>query len=210
MLAVRSARFRERRLVREMAKASGSPVGDEALRSELKRLGFEAGPITESTRRIYTQKLKQLKTKTSDSHPQLKPAKSPVSLSYKQALGGETSSVITTSCSSGGGGSSTASRETVASPPAPVRPSSLPPPPSYSSSNSVISQLLQSLNNVGHLASDTAFLFPGGEVFLASRAVLAIQCHDLLPILYNREGLSILLLHTIYTSFFSNQRFLFG
>lgn len=52
----------------------------------------------------------------------------------------------------------------------------------------VISQLLQSLNSTSHLASDTAFLFPDGDVFLASRAILSTQCCDLNLLLYNREG----------------------
>ena len=181
-----------------MAKASSSPVGDDELRSELKRLGFEAGPITDTTRQIYTGKLKQLKTKTktSDSPPLLKPAQSPVSLKDKPQLGSQTQSVATC-CSSGGVSTTTkksVSRETGTqhSSSSTTQPSSLPLPQPPLSSNSVISQLLQSLNNGGHLASDTAFLFPSGEVFLASRSILSTQCLDLLPILYNREGVSLL------------------
>ena len=184
-----------------MAKASGSPVGDDELRSELKRLGFEAGPITDTTRQIYTDKLKQLKTKTktSDSPPLLKPAQSPVSLRDKPQLGSQTQSVATC-CSSGGVSTTTiksVSRETGTqhSSSSTTPPSSLPLPQhplSSPASNSVVSQLLQSLNNGGHLASDTAFLFPGGEVFLASRSILSTQCLDLLPILYNREGVPFL------------------
>lgn len=46
-----------------------------------------------------------------------------------------------------------------------------------------------SFDNCSHIASDTAFLFPGGEVIVASRAVLAAQCSNLIPILYNNEGI---------------------
>jgi hypothetical protein len=187
-----------------MAKASGSPVGDDELRSELKRLGFEAGPITDTTRQIYTDKLKQLKTKTSDSPPLLKPAQSPVSLRDKPQLGSQTQSVATC-CSSGGVSTTTiksVSRETGTqhSSSSTTPPSSLPLPQhplSSPASNSVVSQLLQSLNNGGHLASDTAFLFPGGEVFLASRSILSTQCLDLLPILYNREDVFVVNVSTL-------------
>lgn len=52
----------------------------------------------------------------------------------------------------------------------------------------VVDRQLASLNSPSHLASDTVFIFPDGEVFLASRAVLAIQCSELTPLLYSREG----------------------
>lgn len=52
----------------------------------------------------------------------------------------------------------------------------------------VVDRQLASLNSSAHLASDTVFIFPDGEVFLASRAVLAIQCSELTPLLYSREG----------------------
>ena len=161
-----------------MAKALASPVGDEELRTELKKLGFEAGPITDTTRRVYSDKLKQLKTKTSK-----KPAHSSDRLTES-----ETPPVETRCCeiSSESAKTTTAfvSRET-------DPPSSLPlprPPVSSTSTDSVVSGLLQTLNNSSHLASDTAFLFPDGGIFLASRAILSTQCHNLLPILYNREG----------------------
>ena len=74
-------------------------------------------------------------------------------------------------------------------PPLPSSPP-LSPLPSPSHSPPVIASLLYSLNNVSHLASDTAFLFPDGDVFLASRAVLSTQCSEMIPLLYSREGIN--------------------
>ena len=48
--------------------------------------------------------------------------------------------------------------------------------------------LLQSFDNCSHVGSDTAFLFPSGEVILASRAILSSQCNNLTPVLYNMQG----------------------
>ena len=57
--------------------------------------------------------------------------------------------------------------------------------PSLPPSSFIVSRLLSSLNNVSHLASDTAFLFPDrGALFLASRAVLSTQCCEMIPLLY--------------------------
>lgn len=54
----------------------------------------------------------------------------------------------------------------------------------------MISQLLLSFNNPSHVASDTAFLFPDGEVLLTSRSILATQCSKMIPILYTSEGMA--------------------
>lgn len=60
--------------------------------------------------------------------------------------------------------------------------------PLSSSSPEVVDRQLASLNSPSHLASDTVFMFPNGEVFLASRAILSIQCNEMTPVLYSREG----------------------
>ena len=52
----------------------------------------------------------------------------------------------------------------------------------------VLAGLLQSFDNPNHIASDTAFLFPDGEVLLASRSILATQCNKMIPMLYSSEG----------------------
>ena len=55
--------------------------------------------------------------------------------------------------------------------------------------------MLQSFDNCNHVACDTAFLFPSGEVIVASRAVLATQCSSLTPTLYNTEGTTLVVLN---------------
>ena len=45
-----------------------------------------------------------------------------------------------------------------------------------------------SFDNLSHVANDTAFLFPSGEVMVASRAVLTSQCSKMTSILYKNEG----------------------
>ncbi|XP_042324855.1 inner nuclear membrane protein Man1 [Sceloporus undulatus] len=56
-----------------MAAAAAAQLSDEALFSELRRLGFSPGPVTESTRPVYLKKLKKLReeeraSKTRNSH----------------------------------------------------------------------------------------------------------------------------------------------
>ena len=54
--------------------------------------------------------------------------------------------------------------------------------------DAVVGGLLHSFNNWQHVANDTAFLFPNGDVIVASRGILATQCSKMIPILYNAEG----------------------
>lgn len=53
-----------------MAAATAAQLTDEELFSELKRLGFSPGPVTESTRPVYIKKLKKLREeeRTSGAH----------------------------------------------------------------------------------------------------------------------------------------------
>ncbi|XP_013908348.1 PREDICTED: inner nuclear membrane protein Man1 isoform X1 [Thamnophis sirtalis] len=53
-----------------MAAATAAQLTDEELFSELKRLGFSPGPVTESTRPVYVKKLKKLREeeRTSGAH----------------------------------------------------------------------------------------------------------------------------------------------
>ena len=54
---------------------------------------------------------------------------------------------------------------------------------------SVVEQMLISFNKPGHLANDTAFIFPSGQQLFASRAILAIQCPRIAQFLYPKEGI---------------------
>jgi hypothetical protein len=62
----------------------------------------------------------------------------------------------------------------------------------FNTLDTVVKGLLYSFNNWQHIANDTAFLFPNGEVIVASRAILATQCSKMIPILYNTEGTNLL------------------
>ena len=174
---------------RSMAKYPGL-LDDRQLCSELRKLGFEAGPITDTTRPVYLKTLKKLRSRNAnsvDSGPlSRRPSQIPSSTGQHQALNTPPTSPLAT--------------ETPPLTPVVSRDTTLAPP----TLPSVVSQLLVSLDNGGHLACDTAFLFPSGDVFLASRAVLATQCPDLIPALYNREGVC----HIHYPPSFSLSHFL--
>lgn len=161
-----------------MAQASGSTTAsDNELRSALKKLGFMPGPITDSTRGLYLEKLKQLKTSTAPGRNS-SATKTPLSQSITPPAAAARRKVSTPT-SRDPGSSTCKLTPSFPSPPLPLP---------HSNSSLVITQLLHSLNNSSHLASDTAFLFPDGDVFLASRAVLSTQCSEMTPLLYSREG----------------------
>lgn len=174
------------------AKASGG-YSDAELRSELKKLGHDAGPITDTTRGLYLEKLKRLRSTTASASTNGSTSSSagiqPLQTAGRKKTGQtprlakspdeNPTSPLTT-------GPPSLSPPLPSSLPSPPFPSSLPSPP-LSPSSVVISQLLQSLDNCSSPASDTAFIFPEGDVFLASRAILATQCREMIPLLYSRE-----------------------
>lgn len=182
---------------------------DGELRSELKRLGFDPGPIMESTRWIYENKLKKLQSEKTGRECRARNSTDGVIKNSRQqrdnsscspvpsrsgpplpAAGSTTRSRENEHPSISSGGSDQFSLPLTPTSPSPSPRPSRPPPATVSipPCPSVVSNLLLSLNSV-HIASDTVFLFPAGDVFLASRSILATQCQALIPLLYNREGL---------------------
>lgn len=57
---------------------------------------------------------------------------------------------------------------------------------------SVVEQILLSFNKPCHLANDTVFIFQSGHMLFASRSILAIQCPKISPLLFLKEGTSVL------------------
>lgn len=147
-------------------------LSDSELFQRLQKLGVDVGPITSTTRAIYMRKYKTLTAKQPSKPPPLdkqpqqpqKPLKSP------QTEKKQDKTITTT----------TATPPTT--PPPPV--TSAPPP---LLKLPVVNRLLASFNNPNHVASDTVFLFPSGELLLASRSILASQCSNLITMLYNTE-----------------------
>ena len=172
------------------AKAPGR-CSDTELRSELKNLGCDAGPITHTTRGLYLEKLKRLRSTTATGTASCTSASAAVTKQLqtckKAQVDLQTAQVPRTPKSPSGSPPPTGRPNplTLSPPPSPL------PPLPLSPSSVVTSQLLHSLDSNSHLASDTAFIFPEGNVFLASRAILSTQCPKMTPLLYCREGVCV-------------------
>lgn len=54
-----------------------------------------------------------------------------------------------------------------------------------------------SFNKAAHLANDTVFIFPSGQLLFASRSILSVQCPRITPLLYSKEGESVLITLTM-------------
>ena len=160
---------------------SGSGVTDDQLRLALKQKGVEVGPITDSTREVYLRKWRQLlkESNTANSRDSLRPQEK----SERDSKTAEDEEK---------------DGEAVTHKPAlPLLPSTGFVMVSRLRTNvynltravGVVALLDAQFNNPLHVASDTAFLFPQGHVIFVSRAVLAITCDTLSPLLYNQEGI---------------------
>lgn len=169
-------------------------LSDSELSQKLRGMGVDVGPITNTTRDLYIRKYKSLSTQSrSPDQASIKPQpqqSSPVHVQQYHHWHQDqenTNKVVR-----------------------PITPPQQAPPPAVPSSgcdptasiacattSAVVEQLLLSFDNPGHVASDTAFLFPSGEVILASRSVLAAQCSNMVPVLYNSEGNKIKLFFPI-------------
>lgn len=158
-----------------------SRVSDAELRKRLERHGYHPGPITETTRELYLTKLRSLEEtddgarRSGPERPEATPPPEPEDQSHlpTDALG--ISPPTHTPNNAQGIYIIICSHCVMLS----VCRSSL----------AVVDLLVSSLNDPAHVASDTVFMFHSGEVLLASRAVLATQCNELIPLLYSREGL---------------------
>lgn len=148
-------------------------LSDPELARRLQALGLAVGPINDSTRDVYIRKYKGL---IQNKHP------APVS--PRAAVSTHPPAPPVPPCKP---------------PPADRKPHeksplSTPPPDGGEqpcAAVAVVELLLMSFDNLSHIANDTAFLFPSGEVIVASRAILASQCSKMVPLLYNNEGSAI-------------------
>jgi len=137
-------------------------LNDSELAQKLRDFGVDVGPITNTTREVYYKKYRSLVAKFG----------SPNQSSEQQ------SSRCFNHPAQVGEGAAPLAQEA--------------PPPSVNfaaGAEAVVEQLLHSFDNPTHLSSDTAFVFPGGEVIMASRSVLASQCTEMAPMLFNTEGI---------------------
>lgn len=172
-------------------------LSDPELFKRLQALGVDVGPINDATRDVYLRKYLSLSAQSpvqanQELDHESSPTTPPVQQSNQKQNGGQKILRPTT-------------------PPIPRSPHATPPIPHRSNSTctdgkllcttdslnlinfvgsgeAVMMQLLLSFDNPNHVASDTAFLFPDGEVLLASRSILATQCNKMIPMLYNYEG----------------------
>lgn len=157
------------------ASRMAAQPSDEELRKRLVQLGFSPGPITDGTRGLYLNKLKTLSGQGGTTIPRSSPNPKPSPPSPPGTRG-----------------------RMPPRPATPPPPDNNPTPPAQNGgvvcaatplakAQVVVGQLLSSLNSPAHLASDTALLFPGGEVLLASRGIMAVRCPEMTPLLYSRE-----------------------
>lgn len=155
-------------------QAKHDSSSDDQLRRALLTKGVEVGPITDTTRQLYENKLRRLL------------------LAERGGAGTEEPRPRTDPNSS----SQVPSRSSATPLPSPSSSSSplLPSPclkdnQLVSPSDGVVRDLMLQLDNPQHLSNDTAIIFPReGEVIYVCRGLLATRCAHMTPFLYNLDG----------------------
>lgn len=163
-------------------------LSDPELARKLRELGLEVGPINDSTRDVYIRKYKGLIQSKHHApvSPRIHPPVSPWVRPYPPVSPRTHPPVSPVSTHPPG----------PTTPPADINPHSkspllTTPPDQPSGAGAVVELLLMSFDNLSHVANDTAFLFPSGEVIVASRAILTSQCSKMAPMLYKNQGSAI-------------------
>lgn len=146
---------------------SAADLSDEQLRLSLEEKGVKVGPITDTTRELYRWKLRQLCGSQGNT---LKGVADPVEITKPLTPPPPHHPPEQKIFELNGGWS---------------RPRPLTPP---SLDSGLADKISSQFNNPLHMATDTAFLFPKGEVIYSSRAVLAIANETLGSFLYSIEG----------------------
>ena len=155
-------------------QAKQDTSSDDQLRRALLAKGVEAGPITDTTRQLYENKLRRLLLAeqggagTEEPRPQTEPEVSSQVPSRSSATplpppSSSSSPLLQSPC---------------------LKDNQL-----VSTSDGVVRDLMLQLDNPQHLSNDMAIIFPReGEVVYACRGLLAIRCAHMTPLLYNLDG----------------------